>query len=692
MVATAVRRHSQSPRSEGTALLDVSKKIYQVDPLKAEVDRSSPEDMDDAAAIDPQEFRKMDGVEVQVIQERETPIIEPFANEALGAPEYEVAPSSQLGTNSIAEWKPRVQEEPTSTSEQAPFSLRRSTTIAVSTMSRLQDEFDLLVEEPQSNNTTLVRSKSCPEVAAAMEAIENRATRFRLAPSASVRESVRQMYSYYIRDFPRECFRNIDAEVKLGPIWRHMHVELNRDGLSCCRTSVFRKVRKEIQVSIDDILGAVRRPGTEDEIEVHYMKPGKGKREDRLKRRYRLLHVRFPTASGTDTWISALQTLVKWHARVPLNRSRKIKVVVNPHSGRRRGLQIWEQWKPVLELAGIQCDMETTQYSGHARDIGRTFDLSAKYEAIVFVGGDGTVNEFMNGVFARDEDEWRNLVATTPVSLLAAGTDNAFGLGVGTPTHAAAVYCIIKRKIRPLDVLTCETTDVGGSIRREFACCGVSYGIGADIAMESEKTRWLGVHRYKWLKAKRGVFAPRVHECTIKYVLSDDVKTDPVTGDQVLQTYYEICEENAVDQHHIEMCSVYDECFQEKRWQGDAESIYKPASEERFEGRWQQEGGRYATVGASNVYFETKYYHPSDGNMDLIIARKGPLLQTIDVGLKYVAGNYLESPLIGYHKIKALVIEQNVDDPINVDGEVFAGPGPFRIEVVPRLLCVLSEK
>ncbi|KAJ0410268.1 hypothetical protein P43SY_002600 [Pythium insidiosum] len=258
--------------------------------------------------------------------------------------------------------------------------------------------------------------------------------------------------------------------------------------------------------------------------------------------------------------------------------------------------------------------------------------------------------------------------------------------------HSPAVYCIIKRKIRPLDVLTCEATDIDGSIRREFACCGVSYGLGADIAMESEKTRWLGVHRYKWLKAKRGVFAPRPHECTIKYVLSDDVKKDPVTGNQLLQTYYEICEENADDQHHIEMCSVYDDCYQEKRWQGDANSIFKPASEERYAGRWQQEGGRYATVGASNVYFETQYYHPSDGNMDLIIARKGPLLQTIDVGLKYIAGNYLDSPLIGYHKIKALVIEQNVDDPINVDGEVFAGPGPFRIEVVPRLLCVLSEK
>jgi hypothetical protein len=39
-----------------------------------------------------------------------------------------------------------------------------------------------------------------------------------------------------------------------------------------------------------------------------------------------------------------------------------------------------------------------------------------------------------------------------------------------------------------------------------------------------------------------------------------------------------------------------------------------------------------------------------------------------------------------------MVIEPIVEDVLNVDGEVFAGPGPFRMEVVPQLLCVLSEK
>ncbi|TMW63028.1 hypothetical protein Poli38472_005646 [Pythium oligandrum] len=578
-----------------------------------------------------------------------------------------------------------------------PVALRRSTTIAVPFAMPVKPLFGNEQEEEVETSTvgelpmpTLTRSKSCPERAAAMEAIENRATRFRFTTAASARESVRQMYSYLLHDFPKDGEQKGEAKVKMGPAWRRMQMYLDREGLRCIRTSLVRKKQKEIRIALDDLLGAARE-STTSEVIVHYMKQGKGKNEEKLKRRYRQLELKFKTTEAADLWVRAFQLLVKWQARVPIHRTRKIKVVVNPHSGKRRGLQIWQKWKPVFQLAGIQCDMETTQYSGHARDIGKTLDLSAKYEAVVFVGGDGTVNEFMNGIFARDEDEWRNLVATTPVSLISAGTDNAFGLGVGVPTHEAAVYCIIKRKIRPLDVVTCETDDADGSKRREFACCGVSYGIGGDIAMESEKTRWLGVHRYKWLKVKRTVFAPRPHECTIKYVLSDTIPTDE-NGKQVLKTYYEVMDENAHDQHHVEMCSVYDDYHLGKRWNGDASAIFSPANAERYGGRWQEEQADYQTVGASNVYFETEYYHPSDGNMDLIVCRKGTVGQTADVALKYAFGDYLESDLVSYHKIKALIIDQKVNDPINVDGEVFSGTGQFRIEVVPQLLNVLSEK
>ncbi|KAF1334369.1 Agc akt protein kinase, partial [Globisporangium splendens] len=615
----------------------------------------------------------------------------------------ETVRQSSTASSTVAE-DDRFSQMNQQTNQKKPF--RRATTIAVPVAVKPRSS-ESSVDEIRLTNEALdvmlspaarplMRSQSCPQRAAAVEAISNRDVRFRFSTALSARESVREMYSHRFREYPSECYRNADVEIQMGPVWRKMHAEITRQGVSCMRTSVFRKKQKEMSIPNDNLLGATLNAEADkahNEVVLHYMLPGGGKHEKKLEREYKTLHVRFATKQEAEEWVQAVQMLVKWLARVPFETQRKIKVVVNPHSGKRRGRQIYQKWKPLFEMAGIQCDMEETKYSGHARDIGVSLDLREKYEALVFVGGDGTVNEFMNGIFSRDESEWRRVVATTPLSLLSAGTDNAFGLGVGTPTHEASVYCIIKRKIRPLDVVTIEGDREDGTTHREYACCGISYGIGGDIAMESEKMRWMGIYRYAYLKLKRGLLAPRPHHAKLKYVLAEDVPTNPSTGNQELRTFYEIADQDAQDQHHIELCSVYDDSSNVcKEWSGDARALFQPASEEKYAGQWREEEHAYGTVGVSNVYFETKYAHPSDGNMDLIIVRKGPFHKILGIGWRYIAGDYLESSLADYFKIKAMVIEQAVPDPINVDGEVFAGPGPFRIEIVPQLLCVLSEK
>lgn len=564
----------------------------------------------------------------------------------------------------------------------------------------------VVAEDAADPPPTLTRAQSwsCPRRAAAVEAIGRRQVRFRFSTAASVREIVREMHTLRLREFPIECCVATASGVRVqnaGGVWRRVAAEIDRDGFRAHRTSTFRKRTKGFRISHDEILGAsLAAAGADDaskhhDLTIHYMTPGAGEREQRLKRQYETLVLRFEVLEDARQWLRALQVLVKWSARVPVEATRKIKVVVNPHSGKRRGRQVWRKWHALLQLAGIECDVEETTYSGHARDIGASFDLSKKYEAMVFVGGDGTVNEFMNGVFSRPESEWRHLVATTPVSLICAGTDNAFGIGVGTPSHEAAVYCIIKRKIRPLDVMAVEAPgEDGGPARREFSCTGVSWGIGSDIAEESEATRWLGVYRYMYLKLKRGIFAPHRHECRVQYVLSDDVPTDEKTGEQVLRTYFDIMDQDADGQHHIEMCSVYDEseAYPDKQWLGDASAIYAPAREDKFADQWRRDEGQFTTMGASNVYFEAKYSHPSDGNLDLIYSRKGSLKQSLDLAARYLAGDFLKAEIVGYHKVKALVIDPISRTPLNVDGEVLPLPGPFRIEVVPQLLCVLSEK
>eukprot|EP00644_Phytophthora_capsici_P001291 jgi/Phyca11/504879/fgenesh2_kg.PHYCAscaffold_10_\ len=146
-----------------------------------------------------------------------------------------------------------------------------------------------------------------------------------------------------------------------------MKVEVDRDGVNCQRVSLFRKKTKEFQIAKDDLLVAAFTPGSKARVDLHFMLPGRGKEHRRLMRRYRTVTLRFGDEATAAELVTSLQQFIKWLARVPENVTRRIKVVVNPHSGHRRGRNIWEHWRPLLELANIDCDVEETQCTADMR-------------------------------------------------------------------------------------------------------------------------------------------------------------------------------------------------------------------------------------------------------------------------------------------------------------------------------------
>jgi len=73
------------------------------------------------------------------------------------------------------------------------------------------------------------------------------------------------------------------------------------------------------------------------------------------------------------------------------------KVIVNPTaSGGKVGKQ-WPQLRDVLAKSSLQFAAEITQWPGHAVEIARKA-LDEGFRYIVSVGGDGTVNEVVNGL------------------------------------------------------------------------------------------------------------------------------------------------------------------------------------------------------------------------------------------------------------------------------------------------------
>ena len=95
-------------------------------------------------------------------------------------------------------------------------------------------------------------------------------------------------------------------------------------------------------------------------------------------------------------------------------------VVVNPKASVGRGEKDWPDIKQCLINEGIDFNAVLTEYPGHAIEIVRQGIAEKGYRKIVSVGGDGTNNEVINGIFTQD------VVPTTQITMgiIPIGTGN----------------------------------------------------------------------------------------------------------------------------------------------------------------------------------------------------------------------------------------------------------------------------
>ena len=76
-------------------------------------------------------------------------------------------------------------------------------------------------------------------------------------------------------------------------------------------------------------------------------------------------------------------------------------VIVNPKASIGKAGKDWPQIKQILENEGIDFDFLITEYQGHAISLVRDSITGKGYKKIISVGGDGTNNEVVNGIFTQ---------------------------------------------------------------------------------------------------------------------------------------------------------------------------------------------------------------------------------------------------------------------------------------------------
>ncbi|KAI5054906.1 hypothetical protein GOP47_0030428 [Adiantum capillus-veneris] len=192
---------------------------------------------------------------------------------------------------------------------------------------------------------------------------------------------------------------------------------------------------------------------------------------------------------------------------------RVMLVILNPRSGRGCARKIYDsKVEPILKLAGIRLTVVETDGPHHARRHAATMDLSTCANGIICVGGDGIVNEVLNGLLSREDAKSRTLA----IGIIPAGSDNSLiwtVMGIRDP--ASAALAIVKGGLISTDVISVEWMKTGDF---HMGHTVTYYGFMSDVLELSEKyQRRFGPLRY-FVAGAMKFLCLRGYECEVEFL------------------------------------------------------------------------------------------------------------------------------------------------------------------------------
>jgi len=163
----------------------------------------------------------------------------------------------------------------------------------------------------------------------------------------------------------------------------------------------------------------------------------------------------------------------------------KLKIIVNTHGGKLSGdakIALVEQG---LQAAGIDnYHLEPTQYANHACEIARQA-AQEDYAVVVAVGGDGTINEVLNGLMQAAGEQGQ----PATLGIIPMGTANDLADILQIPNN-------IPEACRRLAAGNIHTIDIG-CVNGHYFANNSAIGLEPVVTITQNNMRWLkGVIRY----------------------------------------------------------------------------------------------------------------------------------------------------------------------------------------------------
>ena len=186
-------------------------------------------------------------------------------------------------------------------------------------------------------------------------------------------------------------------------------------------------------------------------------------------------------------------------------------VVYNPKAGSRKTQKRWNEIREYMESRGVLFDYLQSEGYGSVERLTRIL-ASNGYQTIVVVGGDGAINDAVNGIMSSSAEHKEDIA----LGIIPNGIGNDFAKywGLDEDDYKQAVDWIINRRVRKIDIGRCRYQKNEQKVER-FFINAMYIGLGARIVQISNGTRrFWGMANLSFLSSMfLLLFERKLHRC-----------------------------------------------------------------------------------------------------------------------------------------------------------------------------------
>jgi diacylglycerol kinase (ATP) len=197
-------------------------------------------------------------------------------------------------------------------------------------------------------------------------------------------------------------------------------------------------------------------------------------------------------------------------------------VIVNPNAGKQKGKHDWLGIAALLSTSGIGYLSYFTEHRGHAMELTRKF-IGQGFKNVIVVGGDGTLNEVVNGIFTQGHTPPSEIT----IAMIPVGTGNDWCRMFGIPAdYQKAIDIIVKGNSFRQDIGVLEFSDIEGKRSKRYFANIAGMGFDAMVAEKTniQKDQGKGNPLSYFVNILRSLFDFKITRTTISL---DDRKINP---------------------------------------------------------------------------------------------------------------------------------------------------------------------